>query len=56
MAYPVNKIKCNNSINNIMAVSYDDGILDIIKLSDDLCEDKFENISKLNKIVNRFIN
>lgn len=39
-----------------MAVCYDDGILDIVKLSDDLCEDKYEDISKLNKILKTIIN
>jgi len=55
VAYPVNKISHNNSIKNIIAVCYDDGMLDIIKLSDDLCVDKYDDINRLNKIVRSII-
>ena len=55
IAYPVNKISHNNSFKNIIAVCYEDGILDIIRLSDDLCVDKYDEINRLNKIVKSII-
>jgi hypothetical protein len=56
LSYPVNKIKYNKFYKNIIAASYDDGIMDIIKLSDDMCDNKYDEINKLNKIINSFTN
>jgi hypothetical protein len=55
IAHPVNKISHNNSVKNIIAVGYEDGIVDIIRLSDDLCVDKYDDINRLNKIVRSII-
>jgi hypothetical protein len=30
--------------------------MDIIKLSDDMCDNKYDEINKLNKIINSFTN
>jgi hypothetical protein len=56
ISYPVNRIRYNSSVKNIIAVCYDDGILDIIKLSDDLSEDKYDDVYRLNKIISNLIN
>ena len=56
MSYPVNEIKCNSFYKNIIAVTYEDGILDLIKLSDDLYESKYDEINKINKIISDLLN
>lgn len=54
--FPVTKIRYNTGYRNMIAACYDDGIIDIIKLSDDLCDNKYDEINKLNKLINNLIN
>jgi hypothetical protein len=56
ISYQVNKIKYNKFYKNVIAVAYEDGILDLYKFSDDLCKSKFDEIDKINKIINKIAN
>jgi hypothetical protein len=56
ISYPVTKIKSNPYFPNILAVSYEDGILDLYKLSDDLCTNKSEEMGNFNKMITQLIN
>lgn len=56
ISHPVNKIKWNNFYKNIIAVIYEDGIMDLYKLSDDLYESKYDEVEKLNKIIFNLLN
>jgi hypothetical protein len=56
ISYPVNKIKSNTFFKNILAVTYEDGILDLFKLSDDLIDNKFDEVDKINKIISNLLN
>ncbi len=55
MSYPVTSIKYNKHYKNLLAVAYEDGILDMYKLSEDLYENKHDEIEKLNKIVSSLL-
>jgi hypothetical protein len=50
--YPVNRIKFNKAKSDFLTVLYDDGILDIIKLSDTFSSNHFNEVDKLNNILN----
>lgn len=52
--YPVIKIRYNTTNKNIIAVVYDDGILDIIHLSDEFSENKYDEVNRLNYLINHF--
>ena len=55
LAFSVINIKFNPLHNNIISVSYDDGITEIIKLSPAFSEYKFEEISRIGKLINSLI-
>jgi hypothetical protein len=54
----VNKLKylIPQPDKNILSILYEDGILDLVKLSDSLCENKWDEVSKINRLINNLLN
>ena len=56
ISHPVIKIKSNPFLKNIISITYDDGILDVIKISDALYESKYDEINTVNKSLSNLLN
>ena len=48
---PINKIKFNMIFKNILTVSYDDGIVDLISLSEDFFRMGNDDVEKLRNVM-----
>ncbi len=56
ISYAVRKILYNPVYKNLVLVAYDDLMVDLFSLSEDLCESQSDEVFKLNKIINNYIN
>jgi hypothetical protein len=56
ISYAVTKILCNPIYKNFINVTYDDLMVDLYTLSQDLCEGPNDEVYKINKIINNYIN
>ena len=52
LTFPVINIKFNPRVNNIISVSYNDGITELIRLSQAFTEYKFDEINRISKMIN----
>jgi hypothetical protein len=52
LSYPINKIRYNPNLQNIIAVSYEDGIIAFVKLNEPFYESSFNDVNKLTKLMN----
>ena len=53
--FTVVNIRFSNFLNNIISISYDDGITEIIKLANLFSEFKHDEINCLSKIINNLM-
>jgi hypothetical protein len=52
LAYPINKIRYNPGFKSVIAVSYDDGIIDFVKVNESFYDNTFNEVNKLAKLLN----
>jgi hypothetical protein len=52
LSYPINKIRYNPGLKSIIAVSYDDGIVDFVKLNESFYDNSLNEINILTKLMN----
>jgi hypothetical protein len=56
MAFPVTSLKFNTGFPDIISISYDDGITEIIRLSTAFSTYKSDEINRFSKIINSMMN